>query len=192
MVGKLFIVSAPSGAGKTTVVNELIRRVGPKYTLERLVTYTSKTPRIGEVDGKDYYFVTESEFKKRAGKGFFLEYSTAYGAYYGTPRSVLQQLAFGRSYLLIIDRVGAQQVSKLVNGVELIWLYTADIQVLRSRLKDRGTESTEQMNHRLTRAQKEIKLEEKERLYMHHIASDVVDCTVTQIEQIIAHALHAR
>ena len=80
MVGKIFVVSAPSGAGKTTLVTELISRYPGK--LERVVTYTTRQPRYNEIDGVDYYFISVKEFEEKIAQGFFIEWSTAYGTYY--------------------------------------------------------------------------------------------------------------
>ena len=81
MPGKLFIISAPSGAGKTTLVTALINDIGKSHALERVVTYTSKAPRSAEVNGVDYHFVTPEQFEGYIAAGFFLEWSTAYGTY---------------------------------------------------------------------------------------------------------------
>src|SRR5581483_9450453 len=97
MAGKLFIVSACSGAGKTTLVTEVLNRFKNSFEISRCVTYTSKVPRGNEVDGKDYCFLSVQEFEDYINKGFFLEWSHHYGNYYGTSLNLLQDLEKGKS-----------------------------------------------------------------------------------------------
>src|SRR5437879_4794715 len=107
MIGKLFVISASSGAGKTTLVTAIITHMGGHVNLERVVTYTTRTPAPGDVPGVDYHFVTPAQFQEKIAAGFFMEWSTAYGHYYGSPRSVLDEVAAGNSRILILDRAGA-------------------------------------------------------------------------------------
>ncbi len=93
--GVLFIVSGPSGVGKTTVVTEFLRQQGADYNVSRLVTYTTKSPRSTEVHGSDYHFITQAEFERKIADDFFLEWSGEYGALYGTPLCVIDDLALG-------------------------------------------------------------------------------------------------
>jgi len=89
---KLFIVSACSGAGKTTLVNAVIENLRKKQVpIERVITYTTKQPRAGEVDGRDYHFVSVEDFQRKIQEGFFIEYSEAYGNYYGSPKSLFEK-----------------------------------------------------------------------------------------------------
>lgn len=184
-MGTLFIVSAPSGAGKTTLVNEMVARLGVRYAIERVITYTSKNARVGEQNGRDYHFISPYEFEQRIEKGFFLEYSTAYGTYYGSPRSILDEIQKGKSCLMILDRIGAQKVIRQVPNAVLIWVYTQGILALENRLKKRATENTEQMCKRLEQAQIEIAQERKEQLYQYHVLNDDFDKAATQLEAIV-------
>ena len=183
--GKLFIISAPSGAGKTSLVGMVLERVRPHYSIDRVITYTTKAARPGEQSGHDYHFLSPGEFERRIKQGFFLEWSTAYDAYYGSPRSILADIKKGQSYLLILDRAGAQQV--VANKVDpvLIWVYTANMAVLRERLAARKTDNPEQIERRLERAKKEVDFEQRKRLYHHHILNDNFDDAVQQLEHII-------
>ena len=105
MSGKLFIVSAPSGAGKTSLVDEILTRLRPKCPIDRCVTYTSREIRPGEQEGVDFCYVSPQEFEKRVQEGFFLEWSKEYEHYYGSPRQVENELRNGNSRILVIDRI---------------------------------------------------------------------------------------
>lgn len=185
MHGKLFIISAPSGAGKTSLVSEVIKRLSSNISIERVITYTTKQPRQSEVVNKDYYFITVEEFKKKIKQNFFIEWSTNYGHYYGSPRHVLNQLEKGISLIFILDRTGAQQMNVQLSNVVLIWIYTKNLMILQKRLSDRATESIEQMNYRLAIAVKELEEEACERLYQYHILNDSFDSALQKLESII-------
>src|SRR5579862_9920541 len=114
MAGRLFLVSAPSGGGKTTLVNAAIASLSREHSIKRLITYTSRSPRTGDVHGVDYHFVTPAEFQTLIEQEFFLEWSAAYGTFYGTPKEVLRDIAQGLSYIAIVDRAGAQAIYRLV------------------------------------------------------------------------------
>ncbi len=188
-MGKLFIISAPSGAGKTTLVNELLQRVVPRYAIERVVTYTSKQARVGERDGYDFHFVSPQNFEQRIRDGFFLEYSTAYEAYYGTPRSILHDMQQGKSYLLVIDRIGAQQILEQVKEVVLIWLYAKNRDVFKKRLEKRAREDADQIKRRLDRALVEMAQEQENRLYHYHILNDDFETAAACLEGIVVDEL---
>lgn len=188
MVGKLFIVSASSGAGKTTLVNTVLQRIQPLYDVNRLVTYTTRAPRPGEVNGVDYHFVTVAVFESRIAQGFFLEWSNAYGAYYGSPYSITGELPQGKSYIAILDRAGAQQALSKFSELVLIWIYT-DIVSLRDRLTQRKTETEEQIEYRIRLAKKEIEEESLKKLYNFHIHNDDFDRAIEELEAVITSQL---
>ncbi len=189
MAGKLFIISAPSGAGKTTLIQALIDRYGLNYDLERVVTYTSKKPRPSEQHGTDYYFVSLQEFQAKIEQGFFLEWSGAYEAYYGSPRHLIDQLARGKSFLLIIDRVGAELALKAHPDAIPIWIYTHTINKLRERLVARNTESLEQIERRLERARTEIFEEISIPLYKYHVLNHDFEIALERLFTIIKREL---
>lgn len=186
--GKLFVISGPSGAGKTTVVHGVLERLVRKRTqgslegcdVDRLVTYTSKMARMGEVNGVDYHFISADEFQKKIEEGFFLEWSNGLGHYYGTPRSVVDDLSRGKSYCLIIDREGAKQISSRVSDAVLVWL-GVDHDVLKERLIKRGTDTPDQIQRRLERARRELQAEKTERLYSYHITNQIYGESVEQM-----------
>jgi len=180
MSGKLFIVSAPSGAGKTTLVNEVLGRLGLKYSIDRVITYTSRAVRLGEKPGKDYHFLSPEGFNRKINDGFFLEWSGEYDHYYGTPRHILNELKQGLSRVLVIDRAGAKSVLSIAQdpspalreGVVPIWIYTSDFVELERRLVARGDNTNEQIKRRLEIAQKEVKKEQEKPLYKYRILND--------------------
>jgi len=190
MAGKLFIISAPSGAGKTTLVRALVDRFGSYYALERVVTYTSKTPRSGEEHGLDYHFLSANEFEEKIGQNFFMEWSKAYDAYYGSPRHIIDHLQMGRSYVVVIDRVGAQQIALQCSNAVLIWLYTNNIEALRDRLIARNADLAEVIERRLARAQEEIEQELLKPLYHFHVLNDDFEKALKRLVTIIKRELY--
>lgn len=185
MNGQLFIISAPSGAGKTSLVKALINEMDSHYRLTQAITFTSKRPRPGDQNGIDYHFISEQDFEKRIKKHFFIEWSNAYGTYYGAPRYLLKNLTNGVSYIMVLDRIGAQQVKQQYPQAILIWINTSTIQKLELRLSKRGTENCEQIAYRLKRAKIEIELEQKESLYEYHILNDNFAVALQALKKIV-------
>ena len=157
----LVLISAPSGAGKTTLCRNLLAKHS-EFT--RVITCTTRAPRPGEHDGVDYYFLSPQAFDARLKAGEFLEYATVFGNSYGTLRSeVLAKLRAGRDVLLNIDvqgaasvRVHAQGDPELSAALVTVFLTPPSFAELESRLRNRGTESLEVLEHRLGVARKEI------------------------------------
>ena len=187
--GTLFIVSAPSGAGKTSLIAALLAQDLFKNTLSCVITYTSRSPRPGDVNGKDYHFIQETEFLRLIKKGFFAEWSTAYGTYYGTPLSVLQELTQGHSRVLIVDRAGAQSMLKVVPEAVLIWITPPSIEVLMERLVARGTENTAQIERRMALARQEMEAGAKSPLYCHTIVNNLFENSLDSLKNIVILAL---
>ncbi len=186
MSGRLFIISAPSGAGKTSLVEAVLPIVKQQHQIEQVITYTTKKPRSTDPQMRDFHFIDSNEFERRIQEQFFLEWSDAYGAYYGSPRSVIDDMQTGRSFIMVIDRVGAQQVVKQVPDAVLVWITIPNMQILKERLTARGTETPEQIEYRLKRAQVEIDLEAKKRLYTYHIFNEKFMVAVERLSLIIA------
>lgn len=185
MIGKLFLISAPSGAGKTTLVQTLLARYATMYRLERVITYTSKQPRHNEQHGIDYYFISRSDFEEKIKAGFFMEWSSVYEAYYGSPRHVLADLSRGKSCVLIVDRVGVEQILKIEQRAVTIWIYTKTIEDLRNRLVNRCADTQQSIMHRLMCARNEIACEVNMPLYKYHILNDEFDDALENIVTII-------
>ncbi len=152
--GTLFVVSAPSGAGKTSLVRALIDAVDG---LELSVSHTTRPRRRGEVDGIDYHFVDESTFLAQVEAGRFLEHAEVFGNRYGTSRDAVEaRLAEGFDVILEIDWQGALQVRRLIPGAVLIFILPPSPAELESRLSGRGQDSTEVVERRLSEARAEI------------------------------------
>jgi len=151
--GILFIVSAPSGAGKTSLVRTLLERE-PKVQLA--VSYTTRAPRPGERDGVDYHFIDEARFVAIAREGAFLEYARVFGHFYGTAEDrVREQLARGRDVFLEIDWQGARQVRERFPAVVSIFVLPPSCSALRDRLSGRGKDSAEVIDVRMAKAKDE-------------------------------------
>ena len=154
MSGALFIVSSPSGGGKTSLVKALLE-AEPEARLS--VSYTTRPARPGEIDGRDYHFVTLPEFERMLEAGEFLESAVIYGNRYGTSQKWIErERSEGRDVLLEIDWQGAQQVRRLVRQVVSIFILPPSPEVLESRLRGRGQDSEEVVTRRLAAAREEI------------------------------------
>ncbi len=154
MSGTLFVVTAPSGAGKTSLVRALLERM---HGLELSISHTTRPPRTGEVHGKDYYFVDETRFHAMASDSEFLEYAQVFGNYYGTSEAwVKQQLARDIDILLEIDWQGAAQVRRLMPAAVGIFILPPSRESLEQRLRKRGKDSEETIRKRLSQARDEM------------------------------------
>ncbi|WP_039357402.1 guanylate kinase [Candidatus Protochlamydia amoebophila] len=152
--GSLFIVSAPAGTGKTTLVNLLVHEFP---TVIASISYTTRAPRLSEVNGKDYYFITESEFEAKIAAADFLEYVKLYDTYYGTSRKWVEiQRQLGLHVILVIDTQGALQLQKLCEAT-FIFIRPPSLDELKNRLINRQTESLEMIEKRLACAERELK-----------------------------------
>ncbi len=152
--GSIFMVVAPSGAGKSTLVNALLAR---DPTIELSISFTTRAPRPGEQDGREYYFVTADDFLARRGRGEFLESAEVHGHYYGTSRPWIEQrLAAGRDVLLEIDWQGARQVRAAFPHAVGIFILPPSIEALEARLHKRGQDSPQVIARRLLAAGSEI------------------------------------
>jgi guanylate kinase len=153
--GDLFILSAPSGTGKTSLAHRLLPRVeGMTFS----VSHTTRPSRRGEVDGKEYFFVTETEFLKMAEDGRFLEWAQVYGNYYGTSRDFVEsRLSEGLDVLLDIDIQGALKVRSLMPEAVTIFVLPPSYRELEERLRRRGLDDEEVIRRRLSIARSEIR-----------------------------------
>lgn len=179
--GLLIVLSGPSGVGKGTVRKAIFEEDGIDFQYS--ISATTRSPRKGEVDGEDYFFVTREQFEERINNGDMLEYAQYVNNYYGTPKSFIDQtLASGRDVFLEIDVQGALQVkSKMPEGI-YIFLTPPDLTNLRSRLVGRGTDSSEVIEKRVAAARDELKMMIN---YDYAVENDVVSRAVDRIKSII-------
>ncbi len=157
--GRLFVVAGPSGAGKGTLIEELLRR----YTTAWLsVSATTRKPRPGESHGVQYFFLDEATFRAKADRGDFLEWAEVHGNLYGTPKeSVLESLEAGRDVILEIDVQGARQVREKMPDAVGIFVMPPSLEELERRLRGRGTESDNDIERRLRNAREESRAAEE-------------------------------
>ena len=154
MSGNLFVVSAPSGAGKTSLVHALLA-TNPQIALS--VSYTTRKPREGEVDGVAYHFVSRDTFIEMSGRGEFLESAEVYGNFYGTSqRWISEEIAKDRDILLEIDWQGAAQVRRLFPECFSIFILPPSIEALEKRLKGRGTDAADVIARRMAAACEDV------------------------------------
>ena len=152
--GTLFTISAPSGAGKTSLVKELLQAVSD---LQLSTSHTTRQIRSGEVDGEHYFFTEAAHFKTMVEEGAFLEYAEVFGNYYGTSQAAItEQLADGKDVLLEIDWQGAEQVRQKISDSISIFILPPSLDALEERLQSRGQDSTETINKRMAEAVSEI------------------------------------
>jgi guanylate kinase len=179
-VAKVFVITGPSGVGKGTLIERLLERV-PQ--LELSVSATTREPRSGEADGRDYHFLTPEEFERRVETGDFLEHATYSGNRYGTLREEVEsRLAEGRSVVLEIEVQGARQVRDAMPEAVQIFIAPPDPAALRERLQARGTDSPEAIEQRLRTA--EIELDAKEE-FPHVIVNDDLQNAASQLEKLV-------
>jgi len=154
-MGNLFVIAAPSGGGKTTLVNALLAR---ETDIRLSVSYTTRTPRIGEVDGVHYHFVDEPRFEALNAAGEFLEHARVHGNWYATSATWLQtQIEAGCDVLLEIDWQGAAQVRRLIPSAVHIFVLPPSLELLRERLERRGQDAPAVIARRLDAAKEEIR-----------------------------------
>ena len=179
--GILVVISAPSGCGKDTIVNEIIKEMGDNASVS--VSMTTRDMRPGEAEGVNYYFVSVDEFKKNIENGEMLEY-TRYGSnYYGTPVGpVKEKLNAGKTVFLIIEVEGGENVKKIFPDCVKIFIIPPSMEVLRSRLSGRGTDSEEAIATRMEIAKTEL---ERAVEYDYIVENDVLEEAVEDIITII-------
>ncbi len=179
--GTLIVLSGPSGAGKGTICNELLKQVD---TLSLSISMTTRSPRGNEADGKDYYFVTKEQFEEDIKKGNFLEYAKVHGDnYYGTPKKKVEEsLASGKDIILEIDIQGALEVKEKMEEGIFIFIMPPSMRELKDRLVKRNTESKDKIIERFKNAYKEINEVTK---YNYIVINDEVQNAVDKVKAII-------
>lgn len=155
LVGTLFIVSAPSGTGKTSLVNALVRDTNH---LKLSISHTTRPPRPKEIDGYNYHFIDEAKFKQMEMAGVFMESANVFGNFYGTSQETVEKmLDEGHDVVLEIDWQGAEQVKKRIPEAVMIFILPPSIEALRERLETRDQDSQEVIDARMEKAKAELK-----------------------------------
>ncbi len=183
--GQLFIISGPSGVGKGTIAQRLLNDMDITFS----VSMTTRAPRPGEVDGKDYFFVSDEEFDKMIAEDGFLEYAGNFGNRYGTPKApILEKLNTGHDVLLDIDIQGAINVKKSYPKGIFIFILPPSMAELRKRITGRGTETPESLRKRLGKAMEEISYIDK---YDYCIVNGELEEAIARAKAILV-AEHSR
>ncbi len=178
--GLVFVLSAPAGTGKTT----LVRMLRDEFPLiVESVSCTTRPPRHGEVSGKDYHFLSEKEFEKRIKSGDFLEHAKVFGCQYGTSKDfVVKELEKGKHVFLVIDTQGASELRKKKFPAIFIFLSPPSIEELRARLIKRKTESPESLEKRLSWAEKEMT---EMKNYDYHVVNENLNVAYDVLRSIV-------
>ncbi len=178
---KLFVISAPSGTGKTTIIKQVITSL-PTVTLS--ISHTTRSPRISEKDGVDYFFVDKETFRLKIEQGDFLEWAEVHGNYYGTSKKHIEEtIEKGRIVVLDIDVQGAMQVKRIDNIKSVfIFIEPPSMEELIRRLETRGTESKESLERRVSNANKELQYKDQ---YDYVIINDDLGNAVKEMEELI-------
>lgn len=184
--GQMVVISGPSGSGKSTICKKLLE--DPRVVFS--VSATTRKMRPGEVDGRDYHFITTDEFRRRAQNGEFIEHAEVFGNMYGTLRAPMESaLGAGKLYLLEIDVQGALQLKTMGEPGVYVFIAPPDFEELRRRLSNRGTEAPEVLERRLHKAEDEYRERVK---YDHVVVNDVLDRAVREVREKIGLETGAR
>ena len=176
--GTMLVVSGPSGSGKSTICKRLISDPRVEFS----VSATTRAPRAGEVDGRDYHFMDKARFKEEIERGAFIEWAEVHGNLYGTPRVPMERaLAAGMVFLLEIDVQGGAQLKAL--GLPGVYVFIAppDLASLRTRLEQRGTDSSEVIERRMAKAREEMRAQER---YDHVVVNLDLELAVAEVRRL--------
>lgn len=188
--GVLVVLSAPSGCGKTSIVERLLRR-HPDWV--RSISATTRKPRVDEKDAQDYFFYSRQDFEKKVREGKMLESAVIYGNLYGTPREFVEdQVGQGKVVIMTIDVQGTKQIMESwqkERSLLSVFILPPSVKVLRERLTGRNTENPEEIEKRIEIAQDEIKAA---KLYNHTVINQNLDQAVLEVEEIISNASKQR
>ncbi len=188
MSGKLIIFSAPSGAGKTTIVKRLLEKHGDKLAFS--ISASTRAPRGAEVDGKDYYFTSKEDFLHKIAKHEFIEFEEVYaGTFYGTLRKEVERIwAEGKSVIFDIDVVGGLRLkSKFPEKALAIFVNPPSLEVLKDRLRGRGTDTEEKLQERFAKAESELSYADKFDVVLNNFD---LDTACDEAEQLVVDFLN--
>jgi guanylate kinase len=184
MKGTLYIISSPSGAGKSSLLKALFEKFNQNDSMYLSVSHTTRNPRPGEVNHVHYHFVTVDEFKALIERNAFYEWANVFDKYYGTSRELVQQaLNNGKDVFLDIDWQGARQLRDMEPDTQSIFILPPSLEELRKRLINRGQDSEETINKRMSKAQREISHYDE---YDYCLINDDFDTTLNSLWSIIS------
>ena len=176
------VISGPSGVGKSTIVRQVVARTGAVFS----VSVTTRPPRAGEVDGRDYRFVDGPTFERLVRDGELLEWAEVFGHSYGTPAEpVRQAIESGKTILLDIDVQGAMQVHRQMPTATFVLIAPPDDQALQQRLAGRGSENGPEAQRRLAAAKKEVDTARRSGIYTHDVVNDDLETAIDAVVAII-------
>ena len=178
---KLFVISSPSGGGKTSLINKLFEDTR-SMNFKKSISDTTRQKREGDINGRDYYFLSEKEFKDKIEKDEYVEYATVFGNFYGTSKEEIKTKYNNSNLVLELDWQGAYAVKELFDDARLIFLVPPSLEDLKQRLVTRNLDSPESIENRLSEAKKEIS---KSEIYDFLILNDDFDKAFEDLSQIL-------
>ncbi len=184
-MARVFVITGPSGVGKGTLIRGLMERLGARgVPIELSVSATTRSPRPGEIAGRDYYFLAPAEFERRVRIGDFVEHAHYAGSRYGTLRSELdQRVRAGVPVVLEIEVQGARQVRAAMPEAVQVFIAPPSLQALRTRLVGRGTDSSAEVERRLRVAERELAAREE---FAHVVVNDRLDEALAELTRIVS------
>jgi len=190
--GFLFVISAPTGAGKSTIAKSVLQLLGPSLPISRVITYTTRPARAKEHNGVDYHFLTPTEFEQKKQDTFFLETTTYDGNWYGSPRSICDDLQTGASFLIITDRAGAKSLKALLPDIVLIWIDVPDANAIKQRLSTRDRDGQQDLQRRVDIAIHEMRQEQRETIFDYHVMNGNLNRAIDDVATIIRDHMQQR
>jgi len=182
--GRLIVISAPSGAGKTSIARAILAR---HPSMRFSVSATTRARRLGELEGRDYYFLSRKEFEQRVAAGAFAEWEEIYGDLYGTLRSEIDRaLEAGESLLFDVDVKGGLSIKALYPEAVLIFIRPPSVEKLYERLRNRRTEDVATLTRRMERVPMELSLGER---FDHGVVNDVLERAIEEVDGIVQKAI---
>jgi guanylate kinase len=180
--GRVIVITGPSGVGKSTIVREVLDRTGADFS----VSATTRPPREGEVDYREYHFISRGNFEEMAASGEILEWAEVYGELYGTPAfPVREAVRAGRKIILEIDVQGGIQVHEKLPDATYILIQPPSPEVLARRLRSRGTEEEDKLQRRLAEAGAEAEAAAQSGIYTHKVVNDDLETAIREVVRIV-------